>query len=282
MDINMKSFFKVTFIYVLVLSTVCSMILPMYASEKPTADDPDTIEHTLTIATYNIKDGRHKIDDKADRRTIMQNLENIAKEIIKYSPDIVGFQEVDKNTQRTDRQDQIKLLAEMTGYPYYKFTKAIDYQGGGYGHAILSRYPIVSYDATAIPAFKSGQEKRALAHAVIDVDGTHVNFFNTHINSGSDGTSQHAFDNIANVITKFDNAIQVGDFNARYSTGYYSTFKGFKCVNVGNHVTTADNGNSIDNICYTNEFKVLCSSVAPEENSDHFLVYAVFSFKRNK
>ena len=278
----MKRIFKTALSLVTALCMTCSMIAPVFAEEKDEAVtvDKDLEEQSLSIMTYNIKDGRHKIDDSTDRRTIDQNLTNIAKEIIKYAPDIVGFQEVDNNTIRTNKQDQIKILAEKTGYPYYKFTKAIDYQGGGYGHAILSRYPIESCTSTTIPVFKKGQELRALSHAVIDVNGTKINFFNTHINSGNDGTSQHSFDEIAKVITKFDNAILTGDFNARYSTGYFNTFKGFKCVNMGNHVTTADNGNSIDNICYTKEFSVVCSAVAPEEHSDHYLVYGLLTFKR--
>ena len=275
----MKNAVKTTLSLVMTLSLICSMLAPVFAAKTEPKADIDLEEHTLSIMSYNIKDGRHRIDDKAANVTIDGNLSNIAKEVLKYAPDIVGFQEVDYNTERTNRQDQIKLLAEKTGYPYYQFTKAIDYQGGGYGHAILSRYPIVSYNATRIPAFKAGQEVRALAHAVIDVNGTEVNFFNTHINSGADGTSQHAFDKIAEVITKFDNAILTGDFNSKYTAGFFKAFDGFKCVNVGNHVTTPG-GSSIDNICYTKEFRAVCSGIGTEPHSDHYLLYGVFTFKR--
>lgn len=266
--------------FILTATLICSMIAPVFAKEAKKLTDRDLVEQSLYVVTLNIKGGRHQVDDPNKKITIDYNLSHIANAIIKLAPDIVGFQEIDKNTTRSQNQDQIKILAEKTGYPYYQFTKAIDYQGGEYGHAILSRYPIVSYEATTIPAFKKDHEVRALSHAVIDVNGTHINFFNTHINSGSDGTSQHAFDKIAEVITKFDNAILTGDFNAKYSTGYFSTFSGFKCVNVGNHTTTWGDGNSIDNICYSKEFTPICSGVVNEMFSDHRLVYGLFTFKR--
>ena len=233
---------------------------------------------SLSVATYNIKDGRHKIDDAAEKRTVRENLENIAKLIVQYSPDIIGLQEVDNMADRTGKVDQIKLLSELTGYPYYQFTKAINIKGGEYGHAILSRYPIVSHDVVVLPAFKSGQEQRALSHAVIDVNGKLVNFYNTHINSGKDGTSADVFSRIGNATAGVESAILTGDFNSNYKDGFFAALKTFKFINHGNYLTTA--GSSIDNIGYTKDFTVELYGVASEDYSDHLMVYTVLKFEK--
>ena len=82
---NMRNVFKSIFTLILSISLVCTSVMPMLAAENEQKSDPDTDKQTLSIITYNIKDGRHKIDDKTEKRTIEENLENIAKEIIKYS-----------------------------------------------------------------------------------------------------------------------------------------------------------------------------------------------------
>ena len=126
----MKRIIKTVTSFILMLTLICSMIAPVFATEAEKITDRDLVEQSLSIVTYNIKGGRHLIDDPRENRNIDNTLLNIAREIIKLAPDIVGFQEVDKNTTRAENKDQIKILAEKSGYPYYQFTKAIDYQGG--------------------------------------------------------------------------------------------------------------------------------------------------------
>ena len=87
--------------------------------------------------TYNIHVGVG-MDKKLD-------LQRIADVINKERPDLVGLQEVDRGVKRTEGKDEIVELAAMTRMDY-AFAHNLDYQGGQYGVAILSRSLIKSID----------------------------------------------------------------------------------------------------------------------------------------
>src|SRR5215203_5574817 len=88
---------------------------------------------TLRVMTYNIHVGVG-MDKKLD-------LKRIADVINQERPDIVGLQEVDRHVKRTEGKDEIAELAAMTRMQF-AFAPNLDYQGGKYGIAILSRLPI--------------------------------------------------------------------------------------------------------------------------------------------
>src|SRR5690606_14987157 len=69
------------------------------------------------------------------------DVERIAGVINAANPDLVTLQEVDNRTERSDRVDQAAELGRLTGM-HARFGRAIDHQGGEYGQAILSRWPI--------------------------------------------------------------------------------------------------------------------------------------------
>ncbi|MBI1802323.1 MAG: endonuclease/exonuclease/phosphatase family protein [Chloroflexi bacterium] len=88
----------------------------------------------MRLMTYNIKSGRYHAD----------GLEAIARVLEAQSPDIVGLQEVDEGTTRSGSVAQTDWLARrlrMNGV----FASAIAFDGGSYGLALLSRYPIQSH-----------------------------------------------------------------------------------------------------------------------------------------
>ena len=82
----------------------------------------------ITVLSYNIHHG-------AGMDTIL-NLERIARVIKSESPDIVALQEVDINTERTGKVNQIEVLGKLTNMNF-AFGKSIDLLGGQYGNAIL-------------------------------------------------------------------------------------------------------------------------------------------------
>src|SRR5215217_7272107 len=88
---------------------------------------------TLRVMTYNIHVGVG-MDKQLD-------LQRIADVINQQRPDLVGLQEVDRNVKRTEGKDEIAELAAMTKMDF-AFAPNLDYQGGKYGVAILSRLPI--------------------------------------------------------------------------------------------------------------------------------------------
>jgi hypothetical protein len=111
----------------------------------------------LCIGSYNIwHAGRVKEDVGA-----------IGRYLSAQRADLVGLQEVDVGTTRMDGMDTLAVIAKAGGYPYYAFTKAFDFGGGGYGTAVLSRFPIL--DVQTVPLYSAKLEPRAFCHAVIDL-----------------------------------------------------------------------------------------------------------------
>ena len=111
----------------------------------------------LRLVAYNIHHGEGT-DGKLD-------LPRIAQVITQLEPDLVALQEVDKEVQRTNRVDQVKELAELTGMQA-AFGKFMDYQGGQYGMVILSKYPIRQFTNHRLPP---GSEPRSALAATVQL-----------------------------------------------------------------------------------------------------------------
>ena len=133
----------------------------------PTAQAP------FRVLTYNIHHGEG-IDQKLD-------LERIAALIVKEKADIVALQEVDRGVERTAKRDLPAELAKLTGLKAY-FDRNIDYQGGEYGNAVLTNFPVKQRKNThfkmLVPA-----EQRGLSQLVLEIHGRDVLFMNTHFDS---------------------------------------------------------------------------------------------------
>lgn len=99
---------------------------------------------TLRILTYNIYHG-----ETTDGRVDMDLFASIINEV---KPDLVALQEVDKNAKRTGVIDITEELSKRTGLKGH-FVKHRDFQGGEYGNAILSRFPVTDIDV--IEGYKS-------------------------------------------------------------------------------------------------------------------------------
>jgi endonuclease/exonuclease/phosphatase family metal-dependent hydrolase len=101
-----------------------------------------------------------------------KDLPAIAKVINDVKPDIVFLQEVDVHTNRSGKDvHQAEALAKSTNMTYF-FAKGIDHDGGEYGIAILTHYPIIEtkrYPLTTIPG--TGGEPRTLATALVELPG---------------------------------------------------------------------------------------------------------------
>ena len=87
----------------------------------------------LRLVAYNIKHGRG-MDNKVDLR-------RIASVLRKLKPDLVALQEIDHTCTRSGNVDQAAVLGDLLGM-HHRFGTFMDFQGGQYGLAILSRLPI--------------------------------------------------------------------------------------------------------------------------------------------
>jgi endonuclease/exonuclease/phosphatase family metal-dependent hydrolase len=125
----------------------------------------------LRLMSYNIHVGVG-MDKK-------QDLKRIAEVIKGYGCDLVGLQEVDRGVRRTGRVDEIKELARLTGMDY-AFAHNLDYQGGQYGVAVLSRFPILAIDHRRYANTRE-RERRGFIRVEVEVKGRRLHFVTTHL-----------------------------------------------------------------------------------------------------
>ncbi|OYP35057.1 endonuclease/exonuclease/phosphatase family protein [Rhodopirellula sp. MGV] len=128
----------------------------------------------IRVLSYNIHHGEG-VDGQLD-------LNRIASVIKNARPDLVALQEVDQNTRRTEVVDQANELALMTEM-HSVFGSNIDLQGGHYGNAILSRFPIRQHHNKLLPNVERGEQRGVLIAVVgIPADSIDLNVrvFATH------------------------------------------------------------------------------------------------------
>lgn len=89
--------------------------------------------------------------------------------------DIVLLQEVDRNTVRSGNVDQVAELTRLTGM-HAQFGKSLDYQGGEYGIAILSRWPIIAREVVDLkvtpPQVRAGGSTEPRVALVVTIDSS--------------------------------------------------------------------------------------------------------------
>jgi endonuclease/exonuclease/phosphatase family metal-dependent hydrolase len=127
----------------------------------------------LRVLTYNIHHGAG-MDRKLD-------LERIARVIRDQKPDFVALQEVHSKTRLVKKIDQAAELGRLTGM-YAAFGKAMDYNGGEYGEAVLSRWPIREQRTIPLSAGPGHEPRAALWIRVTLPDGAgDLDFIGTHL-----------------------------------------------------------------------------------------------------
>lgn len=140
--------------------------------------------------------------------------------IRQYEPDFIALQEVDSMTTRSDKTDFATDLGAALGM-FPAFGKAISYQGGKYGIAILSKFPFQSLKVEALPSPKGTKEQRAVLIAKIVLpSGENIRFTSTHLDHSTE-TVRTAMINALNAFLPKDNTPTIlgGDFNALPSEG---------------------------------------------------------------
>lgn len=179
-------------------------------------------KRTLRVMTYNIHVGVG-MDKKLD-------LQRIADVINNQHPDLVGLQEVDRGVKRTEGKDEIAELAKLTSMNY-AFAHNLDYQGGQYGVAILSRFPIGAIDHRKYEN-KREAERRGMIRVEIDAGGRRINFVTTHLDyQFEDGRVFETEQLLAFLAAQKAPLIVVGDFNDEPSgSSYKLLLPGFEDV----------------------------------------------------
>ena len=164
----------------------------------------------IRVMTYNIHHGEGT-DQKLD-------LNRIAKVINEGAPDLVALQEVDKEIDRSNGMDEAHILGTLTGMVSV-FGKNIDYSGGEYGNAILSRYPIIKSENRKLPNLNNGEQRGLLAVWIENLVGGDKDlvFLCTHFDHRKDPEERlQSMEQIKQWIQEGDfgeNIILAGDLN---------------------------------------------------------------------
>jgi endonuclease/exonuclease/phosphatase family metal-dependent hydrolase len=161
---------------------------------------------SFRVMSYNIHHGEG-MDGKVD-------LQRIADLIQAEGADLVALQEVDKGTQRTDRRDLGAELAALTGMTCV-FSNNFHYQGGEYGNAVLSRFPVKRWTNRHFQMLKPA-EPRGLLQVVVDLPGGEMVFMSTHLDFSGDGVNRwSSVGEIEAVLPQYAGlpVILCGDFN---------------------------------------------------------------------
>ena len=161
---------------------------------------------SFRVMTYNIHHGQG-LDGKVD-------LQRIAQLIKREHADIVAFQEVDKGVQRTARRDLPAELSSLTGMSCV-FSNNFHFQGGEYGNAVLTRFPLLSCTNTLYKMPRPA-EQRGILQLVLKVGGHELVFMATHIDFRRDDSER--LSNVAEIQGLLQHyqgrpVILCGDFN---------------------------------------------------------------------
>lgn len=236
------------------------------------------VANQLKVLCYNI----HHANPPSKPGVI--DIDAIVRVVKDSNADIIALQEVDKHTKRSGNIDEAKLIAEKTGLNY-QFFKAIDHDGGEYGLAILSRYPLSDTKLIPLPQ-QITAEKRILAYVTLEVNGKQFIFANTHL----DATRTHENRNLQmqHILKTFENAklpiILCGDFNSVTGSEAINLLdQQFKRTCVQNCEGTVPQDKprrTIDYIATKNVDWALLSHevIAETYASDHRPITAVFKF----
>lgn len=157
----------------------------------------------MRLATFNILHGRSPTDGRVD-------LDRFRGAVRDLDADVLAMQEVDRDQPRSHGADLTTVAADALGAPEHRFvatlagtpdlwsaaTGELQPRTAGYGIALLSRLPVLSWHALALPALRGqvphlvpGQrrpvlvrdEPRAAVAAVVDAPEGPVTVVATHL-----------------------------------------------------------------------------------------------------
>ncbi len=134
----------------------------------------------IRVLVYNVHAGK----DAAG----VDNLPRVADLVRQTGADVVLLQEVDRGTRRSGQVDQPDVLARRTSFAV-AFGKTLDYDGGEYGIAVLSRWPIAQQALMRLPVEPpqrragGSYEPRGVQRVIVRAPRGQMALVNTHLDA---------------------------------------------------------------------------------------------------
>lgn len=184
------------------------ILLLLLAGSSLSSCSSESASHS--IMTYNI---RHAVGMDG-----VLDLERTARVIKASQVDIIILNEVDQGTARSFGVHQADSLAALLNF-FAVFGRSIDYDGGQYGNALLSRYPILDFHVLDLTT-DSLLEGRSVFLSRIDAAGDTLSIMGTHL-----GLSQEErllqVRAIIEILPEENRMILAGDFNFESNSDAY-------------------------------------------------------------
>lgn len=150
------------------------------AGTRPDYGVSDT-SRSIKVMTFNILHGATTRGDF--------NLDAIARVIIDENPDLVALQEVDFMTRRAQGYDLATELGWRTKMAPL-FARAMPYDGGEYGEAVLSKWSFTGSRNVALPCSPGNEPRAALETTLVTGGGDTIIFIGTHLDHLRDDTDR--------------------------------------------------------------------------------------------
>ena len=183
------------------------------ACVPPPPEPPAPVGQDVVAMSFNI---HHGVGTDG-----LLDLDRIAATVTATGAQVVGLQEVDRHfAERSNFVDQATYLADVLGMSVV-FGANLDLDPlelglprRQYGNAILTSFPITSWSNTLLPLLPGG-EQRGLLQATLDVGGTPLNAYSTHLQHDSQESRLEQVDAITAVLaTSEASVLLLGDLNA--------------------------------------------------------------------
>jgi endonuclease/exonuclease/phosphatase family metal-dependent hydrolase len=151
--------------------TIALLVTLAFAASANSEESPK-----LRVFCYNIHYGQG-MDGKYD-------IERLADVINRSKPDLVALQEVDVGVRRSGQVHEAQRLAELTGMAV-RYGPTQHYEGGLFGNAVLTRFPILDVLIQPLPYTESTPERvtyprGAIAVTVRGPNDKPLRFISTH------------------------------------------------------------------------------------------------------
>jgi endonuclease/exonuclease/phosphatase family metal-dependent hydrolase len=233
---------------------------------------------TLRVMSYNVHVGIG-MDKQLDLR-------RIADVINRERPDLVGLQEVDVGVRRTNRADQVAELARLTGLEY-AFAPNLEYQGGWYGVAVLSRFPVLKIEHKLFDHLREA-ERRGCLRVEVEAGGRRLSFATTHLDYQHRDNRRFETEQLLAALSGARGPLVVaGDFNDEPTGDSYKLML-TRFADAWAAATPPDDGltypadkpvKRIDYVFHSARLRARGARVVASLASDHRAVMAEFEFK---
>lgn len=224
----------------------------------------------LKIMSFNTQHCKNFKTKKIDYKSIIN--------LIKVNNiDIIGLNEIFSLNKSIS---QSNIIAKKLNY-YHIFGKATNIILP-YGNAIISKYPIESYEIINIPlpknkTFKNHYEKRSILKAKILINNTYLNVYITHLGLNTDEQINGIKTLVDNVIK--DNSIIMGDFNMTPDNKLLNSLNNFNTRTIEKTWPSDKPIKKLDYIYVSKNIKIKSSKVLNDIISDHKPIIAEIEVK---